>query len=126
MSRRPAFAFALVLPLLVPATLRAQDAGAARVTLRASQAATAETPVVVALARPIPAGSYALRPKGEGRPIPAQVFEDGGKSYLAAVWKGPKGEASYTLRQAAATDGEGVAIRPSGGNLRVTIDGQTL
>lgn len=87
-----------------------------------------ETPVVVALPKPIATGRYVLDPAGAGKPLPAQVFTDAGKSYLAAILgRVSKGETvSYTLQPAAhsgASD-SGVALRRDGANIKVLVDGQ--
>jgi hypothetical protein len=72
--------------LLVAASLAATGA-APRVVVRGTGAdLEGESPVVVELATHPSPGAYALKPQGEaGRTLPADVFEDGGKVYLALV-----------------------------------------
>src|SRR4051794_31273366 len=56
-----------------------------RLTGRGGDAEWGETPVVVELKAPIPAGSYVLEAGGTGGPITAAAFRDGDRAFLATV-----------------------------------------
>ena len=95
-----------------------------RIKVRGDGAELGETPVVVALKQPLPAGAYVL--EGKGPPHAAQVFADLGKSYLAAVFSAvPKdGTATYTLRPAPPSSGSGVTLERDGANIKILVDGK--
>jgi len=101
-----------------------------RVTVRGNGTDLGETPIVVALNRPIPAGSYVLERSNEGRDQPraAQVFSDEGKSYLAVVLGRVPGSdaATYTLRPNATSepDDSGIKLQRDGANVKVLVDGR--
>jgi hypothetical protein len=121
-------ATAVVLSVAAPAPA---PAAGWRVTVRNPGAALGETPVVAEVAAAgLPAGDYVLRPEGDGPSLPAQVFAAGGKTYLGAVLKGVRenATATYTLQPQARSErnGSGVEIRPDGRNLEVLVGGKRL
>ena len=88
-----------------------------------------ETPVVVALKAPIPAGAYLLEPgRRRAGASPPQVFHDDGKSYLAFVLDhGPRGASRPTRSDPTPRPtgrGPGVAFRRDGANVEVLVDGK--
>jgi hypothetical protein len=101
-----------------------------RVQVRGNGTDLGETPVVVELKRPLPAGPYRLEPsqQGQGRPHAAQVFADEGRSYLAAIFdRVPASESvTYTLRPAPSEQPSdaGVTLRRDGANVQVLVDGR--
>jgi hypothetical protein len=97
-----------------------------RVDVRGNGTDLGETPDVVPLTQPLPAGSYVLESQGGGSPRAAQVFADLGKSYLAAVLGRVAGNetARYTLRPANGSAGSGVALERDGANIKVLVDGK--
>jgi hypothetical protein len=96
-----------------------------RVQVRGTGTDLGETPVVVALEQPLPAGSYVLEAPGEAA-AHAQVFTDLGKSYLAMILSAvSKNEnATYTLRPGPTTTGTGVALHRDGANIKIEVDGK--
>jgi len=110
-------AFSLVTPALADAP--------ARVTVRGSGVDLGETPVVVALKKDLPAGAYVLKP-GAGDSIAANVFTDGGKTYLGTVLPCVEGSrnVTYTLERDPTNASEGVVLERQGTNIRVSISGR--
>jgi hypothetical protein len=97
-----------------------------RVEVRGNGTNLGETPVVVPLDQPLPAGSYLLESPGQANPRAAQVFADLGKSYLAMVLGRVAGDekATYTLAPATASTRSGVALERDGANIKVLVDGK--
>jgi hypothetical protein len=115
------YALLVVLAGSVPALAQSR-----RVEVRGNGTDLGETPVVVPLAQPLPAGSYLLEVPGQNDPRPAQVFTDLGKSYLAVVLHrvAPDEKATYTLAPATASTGSGVALERDGANVKILVDGK--
>ncbi|MCA1684467.1 MAG: PmoA family protein, partial [Planctomycetia bacterium] len=101
-----------------------------RVTVRGNGTELGETPVVTELKTMHSPSNYKLQPRAGGPAIPARVFQEGGKSYLAFVLKHvpAKGELTYSLESdgGSARPGTGVEFRPDGPNLGVFVGGKLL
>jgi hypothetical protein len=100
-----------------------------RITVRGNGTDLGETPVVVALQQPIPAGDYAIEPGGKGIEGRAQVFTEGDKTYLAliATHVAADGNLTCTMRPVTSpedTSASGVALRRDGANVKVLLDGE--
>src|SRR4051812_35168429 len=96
------------------------------VTIRGRGAGSVEVPVVARTEADLSPGAYLLRPQGEGSALPAQVFEDEGRSYLALILKpesqGDEDSRTWTL----APDPDptaGVSLRPKEDDVEVFIGG---
>jgi Methane oxygenase PmoA len=98
-----------------------------RVSVKGDGTDLGETPVVVELKRPIPAGAYVLDPADQRGARPAQVFVDEGKTYLATILARVSGggRESYTLRpdESSQPANSGVALVREGANVKVLVDG---
>jgi len=102
-------------------TARAQDW---RLTVRGSEQALAETPVVVGVKTAIPAGLYVLKTGDQSDFAPAQVFPEGDRRFLATVLPAvaARDVATYTLKRLPAGDAgaiTGISFRPKGSNVVV-------
>ncbi len=86
------------------------------------------TPLVVAMDQELEAGDYLLQPGNGGKPISANVFEDGGKTYLAFVLDriGSREARVFTLQRASESSSGDTAIRliPEDGDVVVQVGGQ--
>ena len=78
----------------------------------------------------VPTGDYRLKSEPNGSTLPARVFSDGGRNYLAAVLKGVGGEtrSTYTLEPESSSAGgsSGVAFREAGRDVDVFTGGKLL
>jgi hypothetical protein len=119
-----AFGFGCALVFVLAVTIPAA-AQTWRVKVQGDGTALGETPVVAALAKPVPAGSYELIPSNRV----AQVFSDEGKSYLAVVFDHVSaGESTtYTLRPRQSTPlspASGVALERNDNNVKILVNGK--
>jgi hypothetical protein len=98
-----------------------------RVTFRGHDADLGETPVVAEITTDVPAGDYALNPEGGGPSLHANVFVDGGKTYLGTVLNRVSGQGAtrFSMTPQVKSDRarSGVEIRKNGANLEVLADG---
>jgi hypothetical protein len=116
-------AWALLVLIAAPA-----PAEAWRVKVQGQGTDLGATPVVAALKAPLPPGPYTLQAEG-GKPLPAQVFVDAGRSYLGTVLDRVAGSTpeTYTLKRSpsGADSSSGIALRrEEGGNIAVTTGGK--
>jgi hypothetical protein len=97
-----------------------------RVTVYGNGTALGETPLVVALDRPMDRGAYLLESAGGKQSLPAQVFTDAGRTYLAAILPSvaATGSSSYTVRGAASSSAGGVTLQREDQNVDVLVDGR--
>lgn len=105
--------------------------GAYRLTVKGAPAELDEIPVVSEIKEPLSVGTYRLQPPGAAAAIPAQVFEDEGKRFLAVVLgRMPGGSATmYSLEagnSSALPPSQGVSISRHDRNLRVELDQRLL
>jgi hypothetical protein len=127
LNSTPARAAAGVLAAVALAATAPAQGGPWRVTVQGRQGNPGETPVVAEVKADIPAGDYALRPEGQGTACPAQVFQDGGKTYLATVLKGlPDGSTLTFTLDKAGPNGAGVALKKDGPNVEILVGGKPL
>lgn len=117
----------VVAVLLVVGLQAPVEAGPWRVTVRGGEATQGETPVVVQVNRAVPPGDYLLVGEAPSAEVPAQVFVDAGKTYLAAVLDqvAPRAERKFRLEPANGNR-PGVEIRKAGANLDVLVDGKPV
>ncbi len=119
-------AWALVVALAAPSPAQSP----LRVVVHAPESDLGETPLVVALESGPTPGPYALHPAGDGPMIPANVFADGGKTYLGFVLpEATRGtEQTFTLRpdKAPKTGSAGVQMRTEGVNVAIDAGGTLL
>ena len=105
-------------------------AGPWRVTFLSEGRLPDETPVVAAIKTPVPQGRYVLRASGKTEQLRAQVFKDGGGSYLATVLRPSSVLAGRTFVLEPETRSEtttpGVEFRKTGENLDVRVGGKPL
>jgi hypothetical protein len=116
---------------LCAAASPAAPAQALHLTGRGGDADWGETPVVVPIKADLSPGSYVLEGGSSGPAIPAVVFEDADRRWLAAVLPAVPARKtfSYDLKaqaQAGTTLRSGIRFRPSGPVLEVTIDDRPL
>jgi len=105
--------------------------GPQRVTVRWGEAELDESPVVTEVRTPLAAGSYLLKPAPGTAAIPAQVFEERGRRYLAVVLRRTaRGrDETYSLVAGKPSDfpsSQGVSLVRQGQNLRFEIDHRLL
>lgn len=98
---------------------------------RGGDADQPETPVILPIKAPLTAGTYAMVGESTAARLPAVVFEEGDRRWLAAILPGsPAGKGfSYELEAHNPTRSAstiGVHLRPSGTNLDVMIDDRLL
>ena len=98
-----------------------------RVQVRGGEIELGETPVVTEIPLDIPDRPYQLRAAAGGDPVPAQVFDDGAKHFLAFVLPSlaASGSVVYSLEPRPRTDAgsaQGVTVRPRGANLAIDLD----
>ncbi len=101
--------------------------GPHRLTVKGAEIELQEAPVVAEVNAPLAVGSYVLRPAPGGAAIPAQVFEERGRRYLAVVLArvAPGRDSTYQLEPGTPSEvlpSGGVSLVPQGRNLRVEID----
>jgi hypothetical protein len=116
------FGFAL---FVVLASAVAAPAESWRVQVHGDGTELGETPVVVALEKPVPSGSYDLVPSNRV----VQVFSDEGKSYLATVLDRVSANESttYTLRpnqSPPAPTTSGVWLERNDNNVKILVGGK--
>lgn len=114
--------------LLALLTTTAARAGAhVVVTVRGTSADVTDTPIVAPAGVGLAGGNYVLKPGGNGPAIPAQVFAEGGKPYLAFVLDQLKAGQSETFAlEPEAGKGNrsaGVALVKDGPNVVVNVGG---
>jgi hypothetical protein len=102
-----------------------------RLTGRGGDVESGETPVVVELRVPIPAGTYDVDVAGQGQPIAAVVFPDRDRRFLGTVLPRvpARREFSFVMKPHPASDpqtADGIQFRPQGRNFLITLDRQTL
>lgn len=99
-----------------------------RLSGRGGEVDLPETPVLIAVPASIPAGSYAIEADSPPGPIPAVVFEDGPRRWLAAILPAvpARRPLSYRLKPSGKTGPAGMHFRPSGSNLDVLVDDHRL
>ena len=119
-----AFGFGCALFVVLAATIPAA-ADTWRVKVQGDGADLGETPVVVALEKAIPPGSYDLKPSNRV----VQVFSDDGKSYLATIFNHVSASESttYTLRpsqSSPSTSSSGVALERNDNNIKILVNGK--
>ncbi len=100
-------------------------------TLRGGEVALGETPIVVPLAAGIPPGMYHLVPGNGGDLAIAQVFVQGDRPFLAAIFPRVSAakEAVYALTPLPSSQSEpafGLSVRTGGQNLAVELGRQLL
>ncbi len=86
---------------------------------------TPAAPLIASVPDHLPVGAYTLDARGDGGPVDAQVFEDSGR-WLVLVPTRKLAEGNYDLtsvRPGNDLGSHGVALVPSGHNLRIEIDG---
>ncbi|MHB1560708.1 MAG: DUF6807 family protein, partial [Isosphaeraceae bacterium] len=118
---------------LAPASARAQ---ALQLVGRGGEAAWGETPVMVEVKPPAAPGAYVLK-GGPGSPIPAVVFAEGDRRWLAAVLPSVPAGARFAFALEPAPPGGstgnghgnessdgGVRFHPAGSDLEVTLEGR--
>lgn len=123
---------------LVPLAQAPARAQALQLVGRGGEAAWGETPVVVEVKPPAAPGAYVLK-GSEGSPIPAVVFAEGDRRWLAAVLPSvPAGARFAFALEPASQDGStengsgsgsgnvGVRFRPAGSDLEITLDGRPI
>jgi hypothetical protein len=91
----------------------------------------AETPLVLPIKAALSSGPYALEGQSSDSRIPATVFEDGDRRWLAAILPAVPSRKSFSydlkpLGSASTTHPAGVRFQPNGSNLDVMIDGLPL
>lgn len=92
-----------------------------QVAVKSTKAAT-EAPVVVPAPASLKQGVYTLTAPGK-RGVPVQVYESGGKTWLAAVFpKLAEGTETYSLQPS--TEKAGVELLPEGGAVEVKVGGK--
>jgi hypothetical protein len=101
-----------------------------RVKVQGRGADLGETPVVAELKVEVPPGDYVLRSDDDNTSLPAQVFLDDGKRYLAVVLDHVTASAprQYTLRREPKSEltPPGVELRRTGSNVEVVVGGKPL
>jgi hypothetical protein len=95
-----------------------------RVTVRGNGTDLGETPLVVGVSSPITPGCYLLESANSKQTLPAQVFNDLGKSYLATIVPAiaASGATTYTMRSGVPNTSDGVTLQRDGANVKVVID----
>lgn len=105
---------------------------------RAGDAGQPESPVILPIKAAVPAGTYAMAGDSAAGPIPAMVFEDGDRRWLAAILPAmpARKSFSYNLRShpselkshptAGSGATSGVRLVPSGPDLDVMVDDHRL
>lgn len=115
-----------ILATILAGSASAQSPG--RLTVRGNGTELSETPAIVELKRGLAAGDYVLRRAGQDRDLPAQVFDDQGKAFLAVVLDRvpAQGEQTYELRPRSSSDSTAtaVSIGAQGANLAVRVANQ--
>jgi hypothetical protein len=124
-------AIVITIVLLPYGHAQALRAGPYRVTVKGADAGVDESPILVEISAPLAVGTYRLQPSGSAPAIPADVFDDHGKRFLAVILgRVPKGtELAYSLEQGNPSElpaSQGLSISPRGRNLRVDFDGRLL
>lgn len=87
----------------------------------------AETPLIVALQTQHPAGTYVLKPVGEGMAVPASVFVDNGKPYLGFVLNQIPRDATQAFildTDDHQTSARRIQIEPKEGHLDILLEGK--
>ncbi|MEO6808591.1 MAG: PmoA family protein [Isosphaeraceae bacterium] len=115
------------LALTALAVSPALAADAPRVTLKGSGADASQVPVIAEVPSTIAPGVYTLKPVGDGKALPADVFQDGGKTYLGLIVDQLKGGESraFTLQDVPKpTTTPAVDLKPKGSNVHVSLNGQ--
>jgi hypothetical protein len=103
-------------------------AGPWRVVVRGGAEDVSEAPVVAVVKADLTPGDYRLAGEAGTAPVPAQVFVDEGKTYLAAVLKNTPARSvqTLTLEPSTASSRPGVEIRKEGASLDVFTGGRRL
>jgi hypothetical protein len=106
-------------------------AGDWRVTVRAGDLDLGETPIVTEISASVSDGTYELHPDSGGTRIPAQVFQQGQKRFLAFVLPeiDRSRPASFGLLARAGDGGDsgkGLSVAAQGDNLLVKLDQKPL
>ncbi len=123
---------AIALTLSAIASSARTHAGEWRVTVRAGDVDLGETPIATEISANIPDGTYDLHPDSGGTRIPAQVFQQGQKRFLAFVLPeiDRSRPASFALQARTGGEGDpgkGLSVTSShGDNLIVNLDQKTL
>jgi hypothetical protein len=86
-----------------------------------------ETPIVAELKVPVPDGSYVLETGSQSEPIPAVVFGEGERRFLATILPRILAQQPFSYRMKGRPIREsqpstGIRFRPKGRNLLVTLD----
>jgi len=120
---------ALTLCALIADSAFAQ--GLHRVTIRGNGTELDETPVIVALKNPLPAGDYVLQATGAGPAVAAQVFGDKETMYLGFILDHVPGTKDQTFSLKSDSRPElgprqaGVEMERLGANVRIRVGGKT-
>jgi len=115
--------------IVLAAGSSAVSAEAWRVKVQGQGTDLGETPVVVELKTAVPPGDYVLKSEGQGKFIVANVFNDGGKTYLGLVLDRVSASTpeTYTMQPGVvATNPPGVALKNDGVNVEVSTGGKLL
>jgi hypothetical protein len=97
-----------------------------RVSVRGQGTELGETPVAIPLSTALPAGFYSLRSDDRNKSLPAQVFNDDGRTFLGAVFDrvAANSPENYTLVPAGESSAHEVALRAESDKVAVVVRGR--